>query len=83
MSLLPEPYYSACNEVFRRSTNQTEVMLREMEQLCRDRRRLSFQIPSPHSLPFINSLPDFSQPVFNRKGQIARKRASYDECKSL
>lgn len=41
MSLLPEPYYSACNEVFRRSTNQTQLMLREMEKFCRDRRRLS------------------------------------------
>ena len=41
MSLLVEPYYSACNEVFRRSTNQARLMLKQMERLCRDRRLLS------------------------------------------
>ena len=41
MSLLPEPYYTACNEVFRRSTNQTHFMLKEMGRFCRDRRRVS------------------------------------------
>ena len=41
MSLLSEPYYSACNEVFRRSTNQPRLMLKEMEKLWRGRRRMS------------------------------------------
>ena len=41
MSRLADPYYTACNQVFRRSTNQARLMLTEMETLCRDRQRLS------------------------------------------
>ena len=41
MPLLSEPYYSACNEVFRRSTNQARLMLKEMERLCAHQQHLS------------------------------------------
>ena len=41
MSLLTEPYYSACNEVFRRCTNQGSLMLEEMGKIFRDLRRVS------------------------------------------
>ncbi len=39
MPLLTEPYYSDCHEVFRRSTNQGPLMLKEVKELFRDRRR--------------------------------------------
>ena len=41
MSLLTEPYYSACNGVFRGCTNQGALMLDEMEEMLRDLRQVS------------------------------------------
>ena len=41
MSLLTEPYYSACNEVFRGCTNQGALMLEEMEEMLRDLEQVS------------------------------------------
>ena len=41
MSLLTEPYYSACNEVFRSCTNQGSLMLKQMEEIFRDLERVS------------------------------------------
>ncbi len=41
MALLTEPYYSNCHEVFRRSTNQSSLLLEEMKELYRDRSRVN------------------------------------------
>ncbi len=41
ISAFPEEYYANCNAVFRRLTDQNELMLEEMQAFCRDRERLS------------------------------------------
>jgi len=41
MSSLAGDYYAACNAVFRRSTNQSHLMLKEVREFCRDKESMS------------------------------------------
>lgn len=67
MSLLTEPYYSACNEVFRRCTNQGSLMLAEMGEIFRGLRRVSILSVGSgvglFEIPMLKMLQDDDVPI--------------------